>query len=420
MNPATDALSAHLRKSRYAARLLEADPALAAELDALGGQPFSRAEMDATLASLAEADEEAAKRHLRRLRQRVLLRVMGRDLAGLATLAEVCATMSDLAEATITAAQGCAATQLHAQFGTPRDGAGSELELVVVGMGKLGGRELNVSSDIDLVFVYPDEGQTDGPRPLSAHEYFIRLGRRIIALLNEQTGDGFVFRVDMRLRPDGDAGALAIGFDALESYFVSHGREWERYAWIKARALTGSRHAELEAIRRPFVFRKYLDYATLAAMRALHAEVRREVLRRDLVDNIKLGPGGIREIEFVAQALQLIRGGRDKALAVRPTLEVLPLLAEKRLLTDEAAKDLASAYVFLRNLEHRLQYLDDAQTHKLPGDDADRALVPLRVCRLGRLRRKNPGGARLGCRALQRRLCTVLGTPLGLRRGLAG
>ena len=375
MNPATDALSAHLRKSRYAARLLEADPALAAELDALGGQPFSRAEMDATLVSLAEADEEAAKRHLRRLRQRVLLRVMGRDLAGLATLAEVCATMSDLAEATITAAQGCAATQLHAQFGTPRDGAGRELELVVVGMGKLGGRELNVSSDIDLVFVYPDEGQTDGPRPLSAHEYFIRLGRRIIALLNEQTGDGFVFRVDMRLRPDGDAGALAIGFDALESYFVSHGREWERYAWIKARALTGSRHAELEAIRRPFVFRKYLDYATLAAMRALHAEVRREVLRRDLVDNIKLGPGGIREIEFVAQALQLIRGGRDKALAVRPTLEVLPLLAEKRLLTDEAAKDLASAYVFLRNLEHRLQYLDDAQTHKLPGDDADRALV---------------------------------------------
>ena len=377
------ALSAHLAKSRYATRLIEARPTLATELDATGGNPFARAEIDAALRDVPGADEQTARRVLRQLRQRVLLRVMARDLAGLADLAEVCTTMSDLAEASVSAAQAWAEAHLSARFGSVRDAQGEEQRLIVVGMGKLGGRELNVSSDIDLVFVYPGEGQTDGIdasgkpglRTISAHEYFVNLGRKLIALLNDATEDGFVFRVDMRLRPDGEAGALALSLDALENYFVAHGREWERYAWIKARALTGERHAELEAVRRPFVFRKYLDYATLAAMRKLHAEVRREVARRDLADHIKLGPGGIREIEFVAQALQLIRGGRDRALAVRPTLEVLPLLAEKRLLPEAAAAELGEAYVFLRNLEHRLQYLDDAQTHRLPQDETDRALV---------------------------------------------
>jgi glutamate-ammonia-ligase adenylyltransferase len=377
------ALSAHLANSRYATRLIEARPALATELDATGSNPFARAEIDAALRDVHGADEQTARRVLRQLRQRVLLRVMARDLAGLADLAEACAAMSDLAEASVSAAQAWAETHLRARFGSVRDAQGEKQRLMVVGMGKLGGRELNVSSDIDLVFVYPSEGQTDaidasgkpGLRAISAHEYFVNLGRKVIALLNDSTEDGFVFRVDMRLRPDGEAGALAISLDALENYFVAHGREWERYAWIKARALTGERHAELEAVRRPFVFRKYLDYATLAAMRKLHSEVRREVARRDLADHIKLGPGGIREIEFVAQALQLIRGGRDRALAVRPTLEVLPLLAEKRLLPEAAAADLGGAYVFLRNLEHRLQYLDDAQTHRLPQNETDRVLV---------------------------------------------
>ncbi len=391
MNPAGDALSAHVRRSRYAARLIEARPALASELDAGGAQPFARAEIEAALASVAGADEDTIRRALRQLRQRVLLRTMARDLTGRATLAEVCATMSDLAEASIAAAQSWAEAGLRAQFGTPRDAKGRAQRLMVIGMGKLGGRELNVSSDIDLIFVYPEEGETDGLdatgqaglRTLSAHEYFLRVGRKLIALLNDATEDGFVFRVDMRLRPDGEAGPLAVSLDALENYFVAHGREWERYAWIKARAITGdapagagrSPLAELEAIRRPFVFRKYLDYATLASMRKLHAEVRREVARRELADHIKLGPGGIREIEFIAQALQLVRGGRDSALAVRPTLEVLSRLAERRLLPQAAAAELASAYVFLRGLEHRLQYLDDAQTHHLPRNDADRALI---------------------------------------------
>jgi glutamate-ammonia-ligase adenylyltransferase len=305
---------------------------------------------------------------------------MARDLEGAAALGEVCGTMSDLADASIRSALAWATARAAAKHGTRAGGRG---ELIVVGMGKLGGRELNVSSDIDLVFLYPEEGETDGARPLTNHEYFDRVGRKTISLLADRTEDGFVFRVDMRLRPYGASGPLVASFEALESYLVSQGREWERYAWIKARPVTGddapgtgdNRHAELDAIVRPFVYRKYLDFGTLAAMRRLHAEVRREVERRELAEHIKLGPGGIREIEFVAQALQLVRGGREPALAVRPTLEVLARLAERRMLPEAAARELAESYVFLRQVEHRLQYLDDAQTHTLPDDADDRARV---------------------------------------------
>ena len=334
--------------------------------------------MRSALSGLAGGSDAQAACTLRHLRQRVFLRAMARDLAGFAGLDEVCATMSDLAEVSIAAALDRSSTNLQLEFGVPCDGQGAAQSLIVVGMGKLGGRELNVSSDIDLVFVYPEDGETRGaPRSLSNHEYFTRVGRRLIALLSEPTGDGIVFRVDMRLRPNGDSGPLVSSCAALEAYFVTQGREWERYAWIKARPITGNagEHAGVEAVRRPFVFRKYLDFASLAAMRRLHAEVRREVARRDLADHIKLGPGGIREIEFIAQAMQLVRGGRDPALAARPTREVLALLAERRMLAGTAAHELTGDYVFLRNLEHRLQYLDDAQTHRLPGTDEDRARI---------------------------------------------
>jgi glutamate-ammonia-ligase adenylyltransferase len=306
--------------------------------------------MAAALAGAGEDDEAALKRRLRRLRQRVLLRVMARDLDGSAGLAEVCATMSELAELEIAAALAWTGAR----------------ELVVVAMGKLGGRELNVSSDVDLVFAYPDGSDA---------EALERAGRKLIRLLSDVTEDGFAFRVDMRLRPYGDSGPLAVSFAALEAYFLAQGREWERYAWIKARPLTGMAHGELDGIVRPFVYRKYLDYATLAAMRRLHAEVRRDVARRELAEHVKLGPGGIREIEFVAQALQLVRGGRDPALAVRPTLEALARLAERNLLPGDAARELAAAYDFLRRTEHRLQYLDDLQTHTLPEDPGDRERI---------------------------------------------
>jgi glutamate-ammonia-ligase adenylyltransferase len=331
-----------IRLSRYAQRVLGARPALAAELH--DPAPFTRDEM---LNALHGSSDDELARRLRELRQRVLLRVMARDLSGRAGLDEVCGTMSDLAEVSIQAS-------LKGE------------NLLVIGMGKLGGRELNVSSDVDLVFLYRG--------PPEAQERYERAGRRLIRLLSEHTADGFVFRVDMRLRPYGDSGPLACNLEALEHYFITQGREWERYAWLKARCLSDGSQ-DLEAIVRPFVFRKYLDYGTLGALRALHAEVRRDVARRELAEHVKLGPGGIREIEFVVQALQLVRGGRDAELRVRPTLQALDVLSARGLLPQQAKQELADAYVFLRNVEHRLQYLDDAQRHDLPRDGEDRRRV---------------------------------------------
>jgi glutamate-ammonia-ligase adenylyltransferase len=362
------------RFSRYARRLLEAEPQLAAE--AAAPMPYDSAGMAALLAALPPDDENALRRALRRLRKRVMLRMIARDLSGACDLREVLATATALAEAAIRTAVKWLDDALCAQYGRPRGAAsGTVQQLHVVGMGKLGGGELNVSSDIDLVFVYPEEGETDGAHPVSNHEYFTRLGRRLIAALAEVTEDGYVFRVDMRLRPYGDSGPLVASFDMLENYLITQGREWERYAWIKARALTGDRGAELAELTRPFIYRRHLDYSAFSSMRDLHRQIRQEVARRDLFDNIKLGPGGIREIEFVTQVFQLIRGGHDAALRRQATLEVLPLLAERNLLPADAVRELIDAYVFLRNLEHRLQYLDDQQTHVLPRDHGDREAI---------------------------------------------
>jgi len=361
------------RLSRYAKRLLEAEPALG--LDAETGRPFSTEEMRAFLHAQSSADEDSLKRALRALRKRVMLRLIARDLGGLAALPEVTATSTALAEITIAHALAGLEGQLAERHGRARAADGRAQQLHVVGMGKLGGAELNVSSDIDLIFAYPEEGDTQGPRSISNHEYHTLLGRRLIAALSEITADGYVFRVDMRLRPYGDAGPLATSFDALENYFITQGREWERYAWIKARALTGDRATELMALVQPFVYRRHMDYNAIAALRDLHGQIRREVERRDIADNIKLGPGGIREIEFIAQVFQLIRGGREPELRTQATLAVLAQLAKRSLLPAAAAQELAAAYVFLRNLEHRLQYLDDQQTHTLPRSEADRALV---------------------------------------------
>src|SRR5258708_3692182 len=354
--------------SRYAGQLVAARPELREELERAKDPGWTREAMRRFLREQGAGDESALHSALRRLRQRVLLRTMARDLSGHAGLDEVCGTMSALAEVAIEASLEFLEPRIEPRSNVRRPG------LVVVGMGKLGGGELNVSSDVDLVFLYPEEGE--GGAATDHLEFYTRLARRLIAALDERTADGFVFRVDMRLRPWGESGALATSFDALEEYFVTQGREWERYAWIKARALgSGDENGSLAAIVRPFVYRKYLDYGAFAAMRELHAQIREEVARRELSDQIKLGPGGIREIEFIAQVFQLIRGGRDPALQIRPTLARLALLAQKKLLPDAAFLELSEAYVFLRRLEHRLQYLDDAQTHELPGRAEDRRLV---------------------------------------------
>lgn len=375
------ALERVARCSRYGRRLLTAQPNLAETVAGQLGQAFSRAAMQAFLAEPACADEAALHQRLRQLRQRVWLIVTARDLAGQADLAEVMATYSTLAEVCITAALDFHHAELAARHGEPRDENGIPQQMVVVGMGKLGGFELNVSSDIDLIYLYPEEGDTaaDDPsasiRPLSNHEFFIRLGRKLAAALGENTADGYVFRVDLRLRPWGESGPFAMGYAMLEDYLVAQGRPWERYAWIKARPLTGSRHDELMQIVRPFVFRKYLDFGAFAAIRDLHVQIRREVARREMAHNVKLGPGGIREIEFTAQVFQLIRGGQIAALQQQPTLVVLDALVKTGLMTADAQQELAAAYDFLRRLEHRIQYLDDAQTQRLPDDTESQAML---------------------------------------------
>src|SRR5574340_997178 len=375
-HPALERVS---RCSRYGRRLLSAQPQRAEAAAGQLGQAFSRTAMQAFLAEPACPDEIALHQRLRQLRQQVWLVTTARDLAGMADLAEVMATWSALAEVCIATALDFHHAALATRHGEPRDGQGQAQRMVVVGMGKLGGGELNVSSDIDLIYLYPEEGETaaDGAaiKPITNHEFFIRLGRKLTAALGENTADGYVFRVDLRLRPWGDSGPFAMGYAMLEDYLVAQGRPWERYAWIKARPLTGARHDELAQIVRPFVFRKYLDFGAFAAIRDLHAQIRREVARREMAHDVKLGPGGIREIEFTAQLFQLIRGGQIAALQQRPTLAVLGELVKAGLMTANAQQELAAAYDFLRRLEHRIQYLDDAQTQLLPDDTASQAML---------------------------------------------
>jgi len=365
-------LAAALAYSRYATATLDAHPEEREELAATVGAPFAWADANAELSATAEAGEpRALAAALRRLRRRVFVHTLARDMTARADLAEVCTNMTTLAEAALRAAVTLHQRALADEHGEPRDESGAVQDLVVIGMGKLGGGELNVSSDVDLVFVYPEDGETDGPRPLANREFFERLGRRVIGALHEITPDGYVFRVDMRLRPYGESGPLAVPYSALEQYLITQGRAWERYAWLKARALTGTRLDELHALVTPFVFRKYLDYDAYAGLRDVHRQIAEQGKRKDYLPNIKLGPGGIREIEFIVQALQIVRGGREPELRARGTLPALAAIDARGLLPGAAVAALRDAYVFLRNVEHRLQYRDDRQTQTLPADAAE-------------------------------------------------
>ncbi len=365
--------------SRYLARLLDAEPHLLIWLHENYRVPGDDRTIRIWSDSLPAGNDEQLASALRSLRKRVMLHVLTRDLNGLSDLGEVMRSMTALAEIAVQRAQELTMRAMVEQFGQPVGAeSGTPQELLVIGMGKLGGGELNVSSDIDLIFVYPEDGETNGSRSLSNHEFFNRLGRRIIALVNDLTADGYVFRVDMRLRPYGESGPLTMSFAALEEYLVAQGREWERYAWIKARVISPEASAHigvLEKLAQPFVFRKYLDFGAFDSMRKLHAQIRAEVARRDRYHNIKLGPGGIREIEFIAQVFQLIRGGRDAALRIRPTRQVLQRLVLDGELGADTVRQLDESYVFLRNLEHRLQYLDDQQTQELPEDAEQQKII---------------------------------------------
>lgn len=327
-------------------------------------------------------DEVQLMSGLRRMRQRCMIEVMKRDLLGKAELFDITEALSFVADSAVQIALEFAHAQQVAKFGNPSNGDC----LMVVGMGKLGGLELNVSSDIDLIFLYGTEAETEGGptgRKQSHAEFFTQIGRRVIKMLSEVTDEGFVFRVDMRLRPNGDSGPLVTSLDMLEEYFMVQGREWERYAWIKSRVINWavdptqdeafqSNLDNLNSIVKPFVYRKYLDFGAIRALRNLHVQIRNEVNKRELNHpgsiHVKLGRGGIREIEFIAQAFQLIRGGREPQLQLRRTLDVLAICAEQDLMTPIELEKMQAAYYFLRNLEHRLQYIDDAQTHRLPAD----------------------------------------------------
>ncbi|MGC2463331.1 MAG: bifunctional [glutamate--ammonia ligase]-adenylyl-L-tyrosine phosphorylase/[glutamate--ammonia-ligase] adenylyltransferase [Steroidobacteraceae bacterium] len=305
---------------------------------------------------------------LRRWRRAEFARIAWRDLAGWASLAETLADLSRAAHLALRLAHDFALRGLTARYGQPRSAALAPQQLIIVAMGKLGGGELNFSSDIDLVLLYPEGGETDGARPISNEEYFTRLGQALIRLLEQQTADGFVFRVDLRLRPYGDSGPLVSNAAALEDYLQLHGRDWERYAWVKARAITNQAgYAELfRSAIQPFVYRRYLDFGVFDSLRDMKAMIEREVQRRELADHIKLGDGGIREIEFIVQSFQLIRGGQDRRLQTTSLRQALVLLVGAKLLPADAVAELDAAYVFLRRLENRLQMRADQQVHQLP------------------------------------------------------
>ena len=360
--------------SPFIKRLFEADKNLEQNSLQHINFPFGRQEMELWLDSCQIYDEISLNKSLRKLRQQVIANIILRDLNKLADLDEVLKSVTALAEISLIHAHQFHFNALKAIHGSPIGLNGDEQQLSIVGMGKLGGEELNVSSDIDLIFAYPEEGDTEGKESISNQSFFIKLGKKIISSLNDVTEYGFVFRVDMQLRPFGSEGQIACSYQMLEDYYQKYGREWERYAWVKGRGIVGP-HEELHSIINPFVYRKYLDYGALNSMRDLKAQIQNDVNKRGIQENIKLGRGGIRKIEFIAQVYQLIRGGQDKTLRLKSLLPTLALLETKRLLSKDGIKALTEAYEFLRNLEHRLQYMEDIQTQELPKSDEGKLRV---------------------------------------------
>jgi glutamate-ammonia-ligase adenylyltransferase len=382
--PALQALAAH---SRYVQRIRRR---YAAELPLLAHGPVPDvAAITALVQRLREGGRDLPSA-LRVARQLVLERLAVLDLEEAASLEAVTGCMTDLAEATLELALAAAREEADARHGPARAADGRPVELWIVGMGKLGARELNVSSDIDLIYVYEDDGHTaggaDGQRAVSFHEYFSYVAKRLFALIGDTTDDGFVFRVDLALRPNGMSGPPVVSLAMLEEYFQVQGREWERFAWLKSRvvapraAVTSGRALALRSLVTPFVYRRYLDYGVFEGLRQLHQKIRDEAHRRaagrpERANDVKLSRGGIREIEFIVQLMLVVRGGQFPELRTRSTLRGLQRLAAQGLMPPDTAERLAAGYTFLRRVEHRIQFLDDQQTHLLPANDDDLAWI---------------------------------------------
>lgn len=358
-------------------------PELFLELALSGDLLKSKSEQgykNAIVSDLKPGDEEGLSKQLRLFRRREMLRIVWRDIADWAELKETTRDLSFMAEACIDTALSHLYSWQCEELGTPVNDEGVAQQLVVLGMGKLGAWELNVSSDIDLIFAFPEEGNVkDDPKELTNSEFFTRLGKKLIQALDQQTADGFVFRVDMRLRPFGAGGPLVSSFNSFENYYLVHGRSWERYAMVKVRVVAGDYEQgnELLSMIRPFVYRRYLDYGAYESLRELKAMITQEVKRKGMSHNVKLGAGGIREVEFIAQVFQLIRGGRDTDLQERRVLVVLDYLEQKNLLPDYVVTELKEAYIFLRNTEHRIQEFQDRQTHNLPDNEIGQTRLAL-------------------------------------------
>ncbi|MEA1947881.1 MAG: bifunctional [glutamate--ammonia ligase]-adenylyl-L-tyrosine phosphorylase/[glutamate--ammonia-ligase] adenylyltransferase, partial [Thermodesulfobacteriota bacterium] len=368
--------------SNFIARSCTHNPAMLADLvqsgDLHGQSPpdHYNHKLKKSLSGSFELEEEAKLSSiLRKFRLREIIRIAWRDLAGRADLSQTMADLSALADACINQALSFLYEWACRKYGIPTGHDGSPQHLVILGMGKLGGGELNFSSDVDLIFAYPAMGQTSGVwETISNEEFFVRLCRRLIKIIGSCTSEGIVFRVDMNLRPYGESGPLVMSFDAMEAYYQEQGREWERYAWIKARVVAGDNRAGAQLLERlkPFVYRRYLDFGAFESLRNMKQKISFEVKRKHMSHNIKLGLGGIREIEFFSQIFQLIRGGVAPALQEQSTRNVLKVLARENYIPQQTCDELTRAYEFLRNTEHRLQEFSDQQTHEIPADSVTR------------------------------------------------
>ncbi|TPE51868.1 bifunctional [glutamate--ammonia ligase]-adenylyl-L-tyrosine phosphorylase/[glutamate--ammonia-ligase] adenylyltransferase [Maribrevibacterium harenarium] len=335
-----------------------------------------------SIADMPEWDEATFMRQLRWYRHYWMVRLIYADINQAIELETLTRCLSLLADTVVNASVIWSQRQYQNLYGQALDAQGKPQSLIVIGMGKLGGYELNLSSDIDLIFAFREHGETQGGKKSTSHqEYFTKIGQKLIQHLDQVTADGFVFRVDMRLRPFGQSGALVLNMDSLENYYQDQGRDWERYAMIKARVMAGSEQdkKEFEAIRRPFVYRKYLDFGAISALRDLKGMIAKEVRRKGIEHNIKLGEGGIREVEFIVQALQILHGGRNQGLQNQALFQVLPLLAEHDYLPQQEVDLLLDAYRYLRRVEHALQGARDEQTQLLPSDPVERELLALRM-----------------------------------------
>ena len=365
--------------SDFVAQSCTRDPEMLQELVESGDlfRPYDADDCDRKITSYVsgQMDDTQLMTQLRHFRRREMTRIAWRDLAGWADLQEVMSTLSNLAESCLRSALAILSEGLYQEYGTPLNGQGDVQQLVVLGMGKLGARELNFSSDIDLIFAYPCAGTTaGGVRSVSHEVFFVQLCRKLMSTLTQRTSDGFVFRVDANLRPFGANGPLVMNFESMEDYYLHQGREWERYAWIKARVVAGDHTAggQLLTSLKPFIFRRYLDFGVFDALREMKLKISREVSRNSMRFNIKLGPGGIREIEFFAQVFQLIRGGVNPELQTPSLQDALRLLVQHHTISQAVYDQLLQAYDFLRRTEHRLQAFSDQQTHQIPEDNEER------------------------------------------------